>query len=123
MPAFITHLMGAGSMLPGIKDLTHILAKDCLENEHSTGRQSDVMVNIGEEENSISSISNTNFDAPTKRPRVLQNASDASLNSNTSPNLRKTNWLNCRPVKTPPTVKRINQVDGRKGFRSERGAC
>ena len=77
------------------------------------------MLDIGEEEDPVSSITDP-FETPAKRQRVLQDVSDAS--SNTS-GLRTTKWLNHTPVKTPATIPHHNQLEGRQGRRSERGAC
>ena len=102
-----------------ITEFTSILAKDCLENEFS--RVSDVMFNIGEEEDPVSSLTDP-FATPAKRQRVLQDLSDTSSNTNSS-GLRTTKWLNHTPVKTPATIPHHNQLEGRQGRRSERGAC
>ena len=109
----------------GVTEFTSILAKNCLGNEFSNERPSDVTVNIGEEEDPISGISNTKILKPQQQSaqlQVLLEVSDASLNSSGS-TLRKTNQLIHTPVKMPATIQHCNRVEGGQVCRSEQGAC
>ena len=74
----------------GIKELTSVPARDCLDNRHSHKRSPDVMVTIGLVEEPatsvVSSITNVNtnefgHETPAKCQCVLKDLLDKSLNS------------------------------------------
>ena len=120
---------GHAHKLIAIADFTSILAKDCLDNQHSLQRPSEMILTIGKSptgrEPAVLSLMPEDFETPAKgkhprlNPSVLTNLSASTMNST----IKATEWLNHRLQKTPPTARFFNQRENRHGLRSEHGAC